>query len=531
MLKERAHAMAHLKLTSLMDSRNQILCCADTELKDIFVEALRLLDSDPNICKLVQADLDECALSMKRERLAEIADLESRLPTLPGMAPASAEEIRAMDVDRLSLGTGRPRALDAEAVFLMAMARAHLDSVTSKTARDRLRDSELVNAYFEGRGMSRPSESVIHFWVNQIRRPTHDYILDAQLKMVFGEELDDMKSVSADSFSVWADTAWPTDSAMIHGLLRRAWHVASNLPRFGLSTFTQGWVGLWLERLRDFDRRISFACGKANSKRKIRRLYKHLFVRAELLHARLDRQFEKLLPVWNVELDAFSGAMRKRLERKLDSMFGDLADAARVLAYARERVFEDKPTPMSEKILSLSDGSAAYIRKGQREPVIGYKPQVVRSRNGFVTAFELQQGNPADAARLVPLTLQHVARTGSVPEIVSVDDGYSSRANRKALLGMGVEVVSMNGATGRKVTPEEEWASPLYEQARDYRSAVESLVYTLRRKFHLHRFSRRGLDNVVTEMYEKAIAHNLWRAALLRKRAAAQQPAALPLAA
>lgn len=531
MLKERAHVMAHLKLTSLMDSRNQILCCPDTELKDIFMEGLRLLDADSNICKLVQADLDECALRMKRERLAETAELESCLPTLPEMAPASAGEIRATDVNHFSLGTGRPRSLDAEAVFLMSMVRAHLDSVTSKTARDRLHDSELVNAYFEGRGMSRPSESVIHFWVNQIRRPTHDYILDAQLEMVFAEGLDDMKSVTADSFSVWADTAWPTDSAMIHGLLRRAWHVASNLPKFGLSTFTPGWVGVWLDRLRDFDRRISFACGKANSKRKIRRLYQKLFARAELLLARMDRQLEKLLPAWSAELDTFSGALRSRLERKLDSVFNDLADAARVLAYARERVFDGKSTPMSEKILSLSDGSAAYIRKGQREPVIGYKPQVVRSRNGFVTAFELQQGNPADAARLVPMTLQHVARTGLIPETVSVDDGYSSRANRKALLDMGVGVVSMNGATGRKVTPEEEWASPLYERARDDRSAVESLVFTLRRKFHLHRFSRRGLDNVVTEMYEKVIAHNLWRAALLRKRAAAQKPVVFPAAA
>ncbi len=523
--------MAQLKLTSLMDSRNQILCCPDTELKGIFVEGLQLMDKDSNICKLIQADLDRVALLMKRERLAEIADRKSGLPSLPGMTATSAEEIRALDADCLSLGIGRPRSLDAEAVFLMAMARAHLDSVTSKPARDRLCDSELINAYFEGRGLSRPSESVMHFWINQISRPTYDYILDAQLRMVFGEELDDMKSVSADSFSVWANTAWPTDSAMIHGLLRRAWHVASNLPKFGLSTFTPGWVELWLNRLRDFDRQISFACGKANSKRKIRRLYGKLFARAELLHTRLDRQFENLLPAWNVELDTFSFAIRNRLERKLNSIFNDLADAARVLAYARERVFEGKSTPMTEKILSLSDGSAAYIKKGQRDPVIGYKPQVMRSRNGFVTAFEVQQGNPGDAARLVPLTRQHVERTGFVPEIVSVDDGYSSRVNRDAMLKMGVDVVSMNGATGRKVTPEEEWFSPLYERARDDRSAVESLVFTLRRKFHLHRFSRRGLVNVEIEMYEKVIAHNLWRIALLRKRAASQEPVAFPAAA
>ena len=56
------------------------------------------------------------------------------------------------------------------------------------------------------------------------------------------------------------------------------------------------------------------------------------------------------------------------------------------------------------KVLSLSDGSAAYIKKGSRN-LIGYKPQLVRSENGFVTSLiatlEAGAGQSADQVSLL----------------------------------------------------------------------------------------------------------------------------------
>ena len=523
--------MAHLTLVSRMDARNQILSMPDTEMKKLLLEVFRLLDVAPTIRQRVQDDLDRAARAGKKTRLVDAVDRVSGVPTLPGMEVMTVQEARSLDSEGLVLGIGRPRALDGEAICVLAMCRAHLDSVTSKTALDRLHDSMTLRAYLEGRGMSMPSRSTMHAGVNCISKATYEYILDAQLAMVLHEGLDRFDTVTADSFSVWANTSWPTESATIHGLLARAWAIASKLSAIGVPSFAAGPVSLWLDRLRSLDRQIAFACGKPNSKRKIRRLYKKLFGRAELLLRRLDRQFERLLPAWQSAVASLPVRARDRVGQKIDQMMCDLAAAARVVAYSRTRVVDGESVPMSEKVLSLSDGSAAYIKKGERDPVIGYKPQVMRSRNGFVTAFELQQGNPNDAARLVPLTQQHIKRTGLVPGGLSVDDGYSSASNRAVLLGMSIRVVSMNGAKGKKLTPDCEWDSPDYEQARDDRSAVESLVFTLRYKFHLYRFSRRGVEDVEIEMYEKIIAHNLWRASLLREHAAAHIQAARPKAA
>ncbi len=90
------------------------------------------------------------------------------------------------------------------------------------------------------------------------------------------------------------------------------------------------------------------------------------------------------------------------------------------------RVFHEKKRSSTEKVLSLSDGSAAYIKKGSRHPVIGYKPQLVRSESGFVTSLLVPQGNAADSIKLVPAIGASIKRTGVVAELVSTDDGYAS---------------------------------------------------------------------------------------------------------
>jgi len=523
--------MAQLSLTAQMDARNRVLCSPDSELKDIMLEAFRLIDYAPAICQRLERVLDQVARAAKKQRLLATAERAAATPALAGLPARTAQDVRTLNPDDLSLAWGRPRGLDGEAVLMLAMCRAHLDSLSSRSAIDRIHDSMTMNGYFEARGRAMPSRSAMHAWVNCLSEECYEYILNTHLHMVRGERLDDMTRVTGDSFSVWADTTWPTDSAMILGLLSRAWHYAAKLSRFGLPSFANAYIPTWIDRIRKLDRQISFACGKPNSRRKLRRLYHRLCNRADLVLRRLDSQMATLLPAWAAGIASLPLFRRQRSAAVLDRVLFDLADAARVVAYARDRVLENRTIPCSEKVLSLSDRSAAYIKKGERDPVIGYKPQVMRSSEGFITAFELDTGNPNDAARLVPLTEQHLARTGVVPAVVSVDDGYSSRPNRQALAELGVQTISMNGATGKRITPEQEWESVMYEAARNKRSAVESLVFTLRYKFHLYRFSRRGIAAVRTEMYEKVIAHNLWRAAVLRKRLAARQCVAVSSAA
>ncbi len=124
-----------------------------------------------------------------------------------------------------------------------------------------------------------------------------------------------------------------------------------------------------------------------------------------------------------------------------------------VIGYCDKRINQDKSTPSTEKIMSLSDRDAAYIAKGNRDEVIGYKPQLGRSKQGFITGLNVPQGNKADSSELVPMVEQHITRTGVVPEIVSVDDGYASAKGKQEVKERGVDVVSISGSKGKKITP------------------------------------------------------------------------------
>ena len=95
---------------------------------------------------------------------------------------------------------------------------------------------------------------------------------------------------------------------------------------------------------------------------------------------------------------------------------------------------------------------AAYIKKGSRDPVIGYKPQLVRSEKGFVTGLIVPQGNAAESIKLVPAIRESITRTGVIAELASTNDGYASGNRRNELLRMGVKDVSISGAKGRKLT-------------------------------------------------------------------------------
>ena len=93
------------------------------------------------------------------------------------------------------------------------------------------------------------------------------------------------------------------------------------------------------------------------------------------------------------------------------------------------------------------------------------------------------QGNAADSKQLIPMLDEVARRTGVISDMVSVDDGYASRANVQEVRSRGVQVISTSGAKGAALTAQDDWNSDEYTLARDKRSAVEPLMFTLKRGF------------------------------------------------
>jgi IS5 family transposase len=490
---------------------NYLVPVPDTDFREFLAEVEQLARLAPEILVQIEDDLDAHARHKKHLREEDRRFYESQTAELPALEIVARE----MAAEDLHLGVGRPR-MPAFLVYVFVMIRGFLGSLSSKPSRRFLLESMSLHDFLQSRGERLPAVTTILENVNAVSAESRDLILRKQLEHVLEEGLDDLLKQTQDSTAVKANSAWPTDGKILIGLLGRAYRLGQKLDLFGLENFPKGWVARWLKEMEQLEFEICLNAGKANSRRKMKKSYLQLLKRARKAAAALEWELAGLKE--NLRLESLPPSRRAMLQQVLERIGNDLSDARRVADYAEERVFRDQSLASTEKILSLSDASAAFIKKGGREPVIGYKPQLVRSAQGLITSVLIPEGNAADSAQLVPAIVDSIQRTGVIPKEVSTDDGYASAKGRRQLLDLGVRIVSISGAKGKKLTDPEDWESEAYREARRNRSAVESLMFTIKEGFEFGELGRRGIAAVRAELTEKVLAYNCCRIILLKQR-------------
>lgn len=499
--------MSQIKIDALAPVGKLFLTVPNTENAKTLRDALDLFERCPEIRRRIKADQDAAGRRAKKERLGERRWRSARTPCLP--LPALADDEIA--ADQLRLGEGRPR-LPADATYVFLVMRGEHGSVSDRGAVERLLDSVTIRVWLANRNLKTPGATTVLENVNVVSNETREFILDAQLGMVLEDGLDDFSRLILDSTAVKANSAWPTDAGMLYGLLSRAYHYIGQLPKLGMPPIAPRWCPRWQAEMKGLVFRINTAKTRGNR----RKLYRRLFSRSGKLAAYLRTQYQEVLLAAGGRLE-LPPRLRRRLDELLERIGTDLEDAGRVQDYATQRIVEDKTIASTDKVLSLADPDARFIQKGNREAVIGYKPQLARSGNGFVTTMRVAAGNTADAPEALPLVLESLAHTTVLPERVTADDGYTSGKNRQALQLLGVKDIIFTGAKGKKITPIGEWENHGAAQARNNRSAVESLMFTLKFVHDFGCLRRRGLSAVRAELLEKVIAYNFRRMSQVRE--------------
>jgi hypothetical protein len=495
---------------------NLFLPVPDSDFSDFLEQIEELAKFAPEILIEIDRDLDRKAIGKKKNRLAQRRYEQEKTPEITGL---QIEDCTINDYE-LELDDGRPR-MPAYLVYVFVRIKGYLDgSVTSREAVTFIRESMSLYSFLQNRGYSLPAPNTILDNTRAVSNRTRELILEKQIEFIRSEGLDDFQEMTFDSTQVEANSAWPTDSMILTGLITRAHKLGQKLEDFGLPNFSVWWVRQWLKKMKRLNLGINLMVGKPRlkkRKKKIRQHYRRLldFGRQAAAHLKGElRKFEETYQPY----EFIPPRQRAILERLLSQIREDIEDAGRVIAYAEKRVFEGKTVSSRDKVLSLADKSAAYIEKGGREAVIGYKPQIARSGEGFIAGLIVREGNPADKSELLPLFDEVVGRTGVIPEVVSADDGYAFRASRAAILNRGVKIMSLSGSRGKRIIGEEDWESEGYREARRLRSAVESLMFVLKHCFEFGRVSRRGIESVIAELLEKALAYNSYRITYLRRK-------------
>jgi hypothetical protein len=397
------------------------------------------------------------------------------------------------------------------------MLRGRLGGCKDQDARLLQEESMTLHWWLENLGLALPPASTLSENLNAVSNGTRDFIHKAQLRYILDEGLDDFSSLYLDSTAIRANTERPTDSGLITKLVERICRRGSKLDRFDLPNFNPSGLEELQQDLRRMHREIGFSTGKAKSQGKLKKLYYRLLRRGRRVCKRFERELTGVKMALSHQKE-LPPSQRLTAEDVISLIQADIEAIGQVAAAGERRVFAQEKVPSSEKVISISDRDAAFIVKGGWNTVIGYRPQLGRSGQGFVSALIVPEGNVADSAQLVEVVLDHWERSGVLPQLVSSDDGYCDQSAREDLLQAGVEVVSISGAKGKKITGTEEWNRPDYRAARSNRSAVESLMFTLKDGYEFGQLLRRENENVRAELTEKILAYNISQIIRVRER-------------
>jgi len=483
-----------------------------TQLHQFLIETHRIVEFEPAILERIESDLDAYGLKKKLLREADRRFAEAQTPDLSNLRI----ELRASDPAKMRLEIGRPR-LDPYLVYLFLMLRGRWGGCKDQDARLLQEESMTLHWWLENLELTLPPASTLSENLNAVSNPTRDFIHQAQLRFILDEGLDDFQSLYLDSTAVNANTQRPTESGLITKLVERICRRGSKLDRFGLPNFEPSGLQELQQDLRGMHREIGFSTGKAKKQGKLKKLYYQLLRRGRRVCKRFERELARVEKALGQQKE-MPPSQRLTAEEVVELIGEDVQAIRQVAAAGERRVLAEEKVPSQEKVISISDPDAAFIVKGGWNTVVGYRPQLGRSGQGFVSALLVPEGNAADSGQLVEVVLDHWERSGVLPRLVSSDDGYSDQSARQDLLKSGVEVVSVSGAKGRKITAAEEWNRPDYRAARANRSAVESLMFTLKNGYEFGQLLRRERQNVRAELTEKVLAYNISQIIRVRAR-------------
>ena len=513
--------MVQLTLVAGLDGFNRVLACRDTFLTDLVRESLGLGRFDRSLVEALDHDIEMAARAEKKVRLMDWQfEYERRNPISLLLDPPVPADFDWMEPSEVTLYSGRPRSVDGELLLVLLSVNSVLD-LSSVPGWERLIESEVFGALFEARGAKPPARTTVDRYLKIASPESRQMINEAVYRKAMVEGLDDFKEETVDSTAVEANSAWPTDSVLVWGFLRQAYGLLARQAKLTGVECKSAVVERWLEELERLHKAISLLPSRPGSVKARRELYRKLLRVAGHTHEKLSALLADKRDL--IEDCCITPGYRLRVGVIMARIAKSMEGAGKVMAAARVRVLEGGKVRASERAFSLADPDAWMIEKGQRDPILGYKPQIARSANGFITAFEVLPGNPADSTRLVDLTAAHIRNTGVTPSLVSTDDGYSAQSNLDGLDGLGIETVSFSGAKGRELLGDELWESTA--AIRSDRSAVESTIFTLKHKCGMRRFCRRGIEGVGRDLSEAVLTYNLWRLAWCRRQRHAERSA------
>jgi transposase, IS5 family len=200
--------------------------------------------------------------------------------------------------------------------------------------------------------------------------------------------------------------------------------------------------------------------------------------------------------------------------RKEITGYCQLAD--RVIDQSRRRVLQGETVPAEEKIYSIFESHTHMIKRGKAlKPVeFGHKVFLAESAQGFITDYQVLDGNPADTGHVSPSLDRHQQTFGIPPDLYTGDRGFFSAENVQACEKAGVTQVSIPQRGGHKTAEQDALErSKAFKKAQRFRAGIEGRISVLFRGRGMKRCPFKGPTRFEILVGAAVLANNLMRIA------------------
>ena len=146
--------------------------------------------------------------------------------------------------------------------------------------------------------------------------------------------------------------------------------------------------------------------------------------------------------------------------------------------------------------------------KGNRKIQYGHKLNLSSGKSGLILDITIEEGNPTDIDRLLPMLDRHIDLHGVAPRQVAVDGGYASEANLVAAKALGVKDMAFNKKRGLNIEDmvQSHW---VYRKLTRFRAGIEGNISCLKRVYGTGRCHWKGLEHFKSYLWSSVVSYNL----------------------
>ena len=334
-----------------------------------------------------------------------------------------------------------------------------------------------------------PARATLAENLKKVRPETLEQINRHLLAYAAREGVEQGRKVRIDSTVVESHILTPSDSRLLYDGVR----VLSRL----------------LERVK---RACGFTAWQDHRRRAKRRMIEIHRTRRESSRIRAYRDLlkavAKMLDYAHAALEVLARKREGRLVRLREKLahFADLLE--QVKDQTERRVLRGEKVETAERVISIFEPHADVLVKDHRDIYYGHKVSLTGGASGMVLDCVIEEGNPNDATRTVPMLKRQIEIYGRAPEKAAMDGTYNSQENLKESKALGVKEVCFSARRSLEV---EEMTSSrrMYRLLRNFRAGIEASISFLKRCFGLRRCTWRGELSFRSYVWSSVVSANL----------------------